>query len=399
MAGARPARRIELADLVRAHGRPYRQAHRLTRGQHRAHRAIAACRTAALGGHAEACDHCGALRIAYNSCRNRHCPKCQTLAKERWLAARRAELLPVEYFHVVFTLPHHLNPLAQGNPRILYALLFQAARETLAVFGDDPRHLGGEVGGLAILHTWGQTLEQHLHLHCVVPGGALVRDQARWLPAKPGFLFPVRALATVFRGKYLAGLQEAFTQGTLRFAGGVTGLAEPAAFRKFIDSLRATDWVVYAKPPFAGPAHVLEYLGRYTHRVAISNDRLLSVADGEVCFRWRDYAHGNHLKTMTLAADEFLRRFLLHVLPGGFVRIRHFGFLANRGRTAKLAVCRTLLAVTPAATPPAPETVAALVHRLTGVDITQCPVCQVGRLRIVATFRPGARPAPVLDSS
>jgi hypothetical protein len=304
----------------------------------------------------------------------------------------------VEYFHVVFTLPHALNPLAQGNPRVCYDLLFQAARETLAVFGDDPRHLGGEVGGLAILHTWGQTLEQHLHLHCVVPGGALTRDGARWLPAKPGFLFPVRALAAVFRGKYLAGLQQAFTRGALRFAGGVAGLADPPAFQVFVRTLRANAWVVYAKPPFAGPAQVLAYLGRYTHRVAISNDRLVSVEDGRVRFRWKDYAHGRHLKTMTLAADEFLRRFLLHVLPTGFVRIRHFGFLANRGRRAKLAVCRTLLAVPPPP-PTALESVAALVHRLTGVDLTRCPGCRVGRLRFMAVFRPGHRPAPLLDSS
>ena len=399
MGGARPGRRIELADIVRTHGAAYRQGKRLTRGQHRALRAIAACRTAALGGHTEACDRCGALRIAYNSCRNRHCPKCQTLAKERWLAARWAELLPVAYFHVVSTLPHALNPLAQGNPRVCYALLFRAAWETLASFGADPRHLGGELGGLAILHTWGQTLEQHLHLHCVVPGGALTRDGARWLPAKPGFLFPVRALARLFRGKYLAGLRRAFDRGELRFAGGVATLAEPGAFGQFLATLRAPDWVVYAKPPFAGPAQVLEYLGRYTHRVAISNDRLVSVADGQVRFRWKDYAHWNRVKTMTLPAAEFLRRFLLHVLPAGFVRIRHFGFLANRGRSAKLARCRALLAAAPSPAPAAPEPVATLMLRATGVDITQCPVCRTGRLSVVAVFRPGQLPAPVLDSS
>jgi hypothetical protein len=395
---ARPARRSDLADLVRTHGAAYRTTHRLTRGQHRALRAIAACRTAALGGHTETCDVCGALRIAYNSCRNRHCPKCQTLAKERWLQAREADLLPVEYFHVVFTLPHTLNPLAQGNPRVCYDLLFRAARETLAVFGDDPRHLGGEVGGLAILHTWGQTLEQHLHLHCVVPGGALARDRTSWRPAKPGFLFPVRALARVFRGKYLAGLQAAFIQGKLRFAESVAGLTEPAAFHAFVGSLRAAAWVVYAKPPFAGPTQVLEYLGRYTHRVAISNDRLVSVEEGQVRFRWRDYAHGNRVKSMTLPAEEFLRRFLLHVLPAGFVRIRHFGFLANRGRTAKLGRCRALLAVPPP-TPRPTESVAALVQRLTGVDTTRCPSCHAGQLRLVAVFRPGARPVPALDTS
>lgn len=399
MAAARAARRADLAALVRTHGAVYQQAHRLTRGQHRALRAIAACRTAALGGHTETCDVCGATRIAYNSCRNRHCPQCQTLAKERWLRARQADLLPVEYFHVVFTLPHMLNALAQGNPRVCYALLFQAARETLTAFGDDPRHLGGEVGGLAILHTWGQTLEQHLHLHCLILGGALARDGSRWLPAKPGFLFPVRALAAVFRGKYLAGLQQAFARGELRLAGSVAGLAAPPAVAAFLARCRTTDWVVYAKPPFAGPAQVLEYLGRYTHRVAISNDRLVSVDDGQVRFRWKDYAHGHRLKTMTLPAAEFLRRFLLHILPDRFVRIRHFGVLANRGRTAKLARCRALLAAPPPPPPGPPESVAALLRRLTGVDIGQCPVCRAGRLQVVAVFRPGARPVPAVDTS
>jgi len=352
-----------------------------------------------LGGHTEACEHCGAIRIAYNSCRNRHCPKCQSLAKARWLQARQADLLPVEYFHVVFTLPHALNPLAQGNPRVLYGLLFRAARETLATFGDDPRHLGGEVGGIAILHTWGQTLEQHLHLHCVIPGGALTREGTQWRPAKPGFLFPVRALARVFRGKYLAGLRRGFAYQQLRFVGGVAGLAEPAAFRQFLATLRAHDWVVYAKPPFGGPEQVLEYLGRYTHRVAISNERLLSVTDGQVRFRWKDYAHANRVKTMTLSADEFLRRFLLHVLPAGFVRIRHFGFLANRGHTVKLARCRALLTTVPPTVPTLPESVATLMLRVTGVDLTQCPVCGVGRLRLVAVFRPGQLPVPAFDTS
>ena len=307
--------------------------------------------------------------------------------------------MPVEYFHVVFTLPHTLNPLAQGNPRVLYDLLFRAAWETLAAFGNDPRHLGGELGGLAILHTWGQTLEQHLHLHCVVPGGALARDRTQWLPSKPGFLFPVRALARVFRGKYLDGLRQAFERQALRFAGSVAGLADPQAFGAFLATCRATDWVVYAKPPFAGPAQVLEYLGRYTHRVAISNERLVSVAEGQVRFRWKDYARGHRLKTMTLPAEEFLRRFLLHVLPGGFVRIRHFGFLATRGRTAKLARCRALLTAGPPTAPAAPEPVAALMLRLTGVDIGQCPVCRAGRLRAIAVFRPGHLPAPAPDTS
>lgn len=399
MAPARAARRVELAEIVRAHAAAVRQAHRLTRGQHRALRAIAACRTAALGGHTEACDTCGATRVAYNSCRNRHCPKCQTLAKARWLAARRADLLPIAYFHVVFTLPHALNALAQGNPRVLYNLLFQAATETLAAFSDDPRHLGGELGIVALLHTWGQTLGQHLHLHCVVTGGALARDGSRWLPAKRGFLFPVRALAPVFRAKYLDGLRRAFARGELRFAGSVAALAAPAAFRAWLATLRAADWVVYAKPPFGGPEHVLEYLGRYTHRVALSNDRLVSLTDGVVRFRWRDYAHGNRLKTMALPAAEFLRRFLLHVLPDGFMRIRHFGLLANRGRRTKLARCRALLAAPPPPRPPAGESVAALLLRLTGVDMSRCPVCHTGRLHVVGRLPPGAPPVPVWDTS
>ncbi len=399
MGPAPPRRRVELADIVRAHAGAVRQAARLTRGQHRALRAIATCRTAALGGHTEACDVCGATRIAYNSCRNRHCPKCQTLAKERWLAARRADLLPIAYFHVVFTLPHALNALAQGNPWVLYALLFRAATETLAAFGNDPRHLGGELGVIALLHTWGQTLVQHLHLHCVVTGGALARDGSRWLPAKRGFLFPVRALAPVFRAKYLEGLRRAFDRGALRFAGSVAGLAEPAAFAAFLATLRATDWVVYAKPPFGGPAQVLDYLGRYTHRVALSNERLVSLTDGIVRFRWRDSARGNRLKTMALPAAEFLRRFLLHVLPDGFVRIRHFGLLANRGRAGKLARCRDLLAARSPEPPPPPETVAALLLRLTGVDITRCPVCRQGRLHVVGRLQPGAPPVPVWDTS
>ncbi|MBI2370555.1 MAG: IS91 family transposase, partial [Deltaproteobacteria bacterium] len=285
MAPARERRRLELADIFRAHGVPYRRTHALARTQRRAMRAIETCRTAALGGHTEACDACGAVRIAYNSCRNRHCPKCQTLAKERWLQARRAELLPVEYFHIVFTLPHVLNALAQGNSRVVYTLLFRAAADTLAAFGRDPAHLGGEIGVVAILHTWGQTLAQHLHLHCVVTGGALARDGSRWVPCRPGFLFPVRALAEVFRGKYLAALQRAFDRGALSFAGSVASLADAEAFAAFLAQLRQAAWIVYAKRPFAGPEQVFDYLGRYTHRVAISNERLVSMEQGIVRFR------------------------------------------------------------------------------------------------------------------
>ena len=399
---ARRSPAVEVADIFRAHGAVYRHAHGLSRAQRRAMQAIETCRTAALGGHRETCDTCGAERLAYNSCRNRHCPKCQTLAKERWLAARRAELLPVEYFHVVFTLPHALNPLAQGNPRVIYTLLFRAVAATLTTFGRDPRHLGGDVGGTAILHTWGQNLSQHLHLHCVVTGGALTQDGARWIAAPPGFLFPVRALARVFRGKYLQALHRAFTTGKLRFAGSLASLAEPEAFATWLRELRQHDWVVYAKRPFAGPTQLLEYLGRYTHRIAISNERLVSHTDGVVRFRWRDYADGDRTKIMTLVAEEFIRRFLLHVVPDGFVRIRHFGFLANRSRRAKLARCRDLLAEPPAPLAPPTESVSALMLRLTGIDIERCPICQQGRLRVTEILAPTpllTRRVPLVDTS
>ena len=399
---ARPRPAVEVADIFRTHGAAYSHTHALSRAQRRAMRAIETCRTAALGGHRETCDTCGAERLAYNSCRNRHCPKCQTLAKERWLAARRAELLPVEYFHVVFTLPHTLNALAQGNPRVLYTLLFRAVAATLTTFGRDPRHLGGDLGGTAILHTWGQNLSQHLHLHCIVPGGALTQDGARWIAAPPGFLFPVRALAQVFRGKYLHGLQRAFPAGTLAFAGSTAPLADPATFAAWLQDLRRPDWVVYAKRPFAGPTQVLEYLGRYTHRVALSNDRLVSLTDGVVRLRWKDYADGDRVKVMPLAAEEFIRRFLLHVVPGGFVRIRHFGFLANRTRRAKLARCRALLGQAPPPPAAPTESVPALMLRLTGIDIERCPLCQQGRLHLTAILAPTPsllRRVPLVDTS
>ena len=385
--GADRARRVELADIVGAHGAAYQRAHPLCRAQRRALRAIATCRTAALGGHRAVCATCGTERITYNSCGNRHCPKCQRLATERWLAARRAEVLPIPYFHVVFTLPHDVNPLAQSHPRLVYRLLFHAAASTLLRFGRDPRHLGGDLGVTAVLHTWGQTLTQHVHVHCVVTGGALAPDGTRWLPARPGFLFPVRALAKVFRGRYLAGLRQAFDRGDLHLTGGLAPLAEPAAFAAWLDDLRQQAWVVYCKPPFAGPEHVLAYLGRSTHRIALSNDRLVAVDGDRVHFRWRDYADHDRVKIMDLAVDEFLRRFLLHVVPDGFVRIRHFGLLANRRRAAALAQCRALLAQ-PSPPPAAPESARDLLLRVTGLDIERCPVCQQGVLRQVERLPP-----------
>lgn len=310
--------------------------------------------------------------------------------KRRWLAARKADLLSIPYFHVVFTLPHDLNALAQGNPRVIYALLFRAAADTLLAFGRDPRHLGGTIGVTAILHTWGQTLAQHLHLHCLVTGGALAPDRARWIAGRSSFLFPIRALSTVFRAKYLAGLQRAFAAGQLTLAGSTVELADPCAFTALLGRLRTVDWIVYAKRPFAGPEQVLTYLGRYTHRVALSNDRLVDLSDGCVRFRWRDYADHDRVKVMTLTADEFLRRFLLHVVPRAFMRIRHFGLLANRTRCAMLVSCRQLLDQ-PSVPRPIVEPTTTLVLSLTGVDLSRCPMCGEGRMQITATLLPVAR--------
>jgi hypothetical protein len=390
-AGTRALRRLELADIVRTHGDVYRQTHRLATVQHVALRAIAACRTALLGGHRETCDHCGAVRITYNSCRNRHCPKCQTLTTARWLAARKADLLPIPYFHVVFTLPHALNAMAQGNARVIYTLLFRAAADTLLTFGRDPRHLGGTIGITAILHTWGQNLSQHLHVHCLVTGGALAADQSGWIAGRPAFLFPVRALSTVFRAKYLAGLQRAFDAGQLTFASGTADLAHCGAFSAFLGRLRGVAWVVYAKRPFAGPEQVLTYLGRYTHREALSNDRLVDYRDGRVRFRWRDYTDHDCVKVMTLDAEEFVRRFLLHVVPRGFMRIRHFGLLANRSRRETLTRCRVLLDQ-PAPEDVQPESAAVLLARLIGIDLSRCPVCGEGRMQVTAVVLPTTGP-------
>ena len=370
-----------MAHIFREYGEAYRSTHTLCAPQRRVMQAIEDCRTAALGGHLEACDHCGAEVARYHSCRNRHCPKCQTMAKERWVEARCAELLPVPYFHLVFTLPHEINPLAQGNPKVIYSLLFQAASNTLQTFGRDPKWLGGEIGITMVLHTWGQNLSQHLHVHCLMTGGAL-GPEGQWIAPKRGFLFPVRALSIVFRGKYLEALKESFEAGKLDFAGETTALAEPSAFRAFLTKLRAKDWVVYAKRPFGGPKDVLAYLGRYTHRIAITNERILACENGEVRFRWRDYAHGNKVKVMRLPVEEFIRRLLLHVLPKGFQRIRHYGLLANRYRTEHLAACRAALdAPTPA--PADPETLEAFLSRVLGTDPNRCPHCGEGRLRPV----------------
>ncbi len=387
---SRPAR--EVADIVRAGAERYCQTHRPSLQQRRVLSAIEQCRTAALGGHATVCDHCGAQELSFNSCRNRHCPKCQTLAQQRWVERQCADLLPVSYYHLVFTLPHALNPLAQGNPKLIYDLLFRAASKTLLEFGRNPRWLGGEIGFTLVLHTWGQKLDQHIHTHAIVPGGALSPDGQHWRSVSTGFLFPVAALSSVFRAKYLDALIHAYERRQLRLGGSTTALAEAGAFRLWVAKRRAHDWVVYAKPSVAGPEQVLRYLGRYTHRVAIANHRLLAFEDGVVRFRWRDYADANKTKVMALSAEEFLRRFLLHTLPPGLCRIRHYGFLANRCRREKLARCRALLNQ-PEPPPRKPESVDAMMLRLTDVDIHRCRRCHQGVLRFMARL-PRRRPPP-----
>lgn len=371
-------RRAELAAVVRACASAYRQRHGLSPGEERVLRAIAACRTEAMGGHVCACDTCGAQQYYYHSCRNRHCPKCQTRAKEQWLDRQRAQRLPVPYFHVVFTLPHELNALIRLNARALYGLLFNAAAQTLQAFAGNPRWLGGELGFTLVLHTWSQTLVHHPHVHGLVSGGALAAD-GHWQPAKPGFLFPVQALSRVFRGKYLDALSALRKDNVLRLPDTLT---EQARWTALISALRRQPWVVYLKPPMSGPEQVLEYLARYTHRVALSNDRLVSVTADEVCLHYRDRAHGNARRLMRLPSQEFLRRFLLHVLPERFKRIRHYGLTANRSKATQLAACRAALHA-PAPSLPKVESAEAFLIRLSGRDVRRCPHCPQGRLVLV----------------
>jgi hypothetical protein len=391
--------RWEVADVFRLFGEDYRRAHPLPWLHRQVMHDIEVCRTAALGGHLQQCDSCDYQRPCYNSCRNRHCPKCGSLEKARWLNQRQAELLPVGYFHLVFTLPHELNSLILANKKVLLSLLFQAVSQTLLAFGRT--HLGGQLGFLAVLHTWDQTLGPHFHLHCLIPAGALSFDHSRWRAVRDNFLFHVQALGRVFRGKFLQGLQQAFLHSHLQFPGPTAAQASPEGFCSLIQALRKKDWNVYSKKPFASPEKALDSLGRYTHRVALSNHRLLSLATDQVTFAYRDRKHGNALKSMTLAAEEFIRRFLLHVLPNGFMRIRHFGFLANRSKKQNLSRCRQLLQV---AAPPAnltPKSALQLMRELTGADLSRCPQCQRGILTVIQILPAAAiHPLPArMDSS
>ena len=395
----------DLAEVFRRYGDAYRQqaGAACSTAQRRVMAAIETCRTAALGGHVEQCDACGHQRIAYNSCRNRHCPKCQSLARAAWLARRHAELLDTEYFHVVFTVPASIAAIAFQNKAVVYGILFRATAETLRTIAADPRHLGADIGGLAVLHTWSQTLVHHPHLHCLIPGGGLSPDRTRWVSCRPGFFLPVRVLARLFRRLVLEALQAAFEAGQIRCVGTLGALADPPTWARTLAAARQTDWVVYAKPPCAGPQQVLNYVGRYTHRVALSNDRLLDLDGGQVRFSYRNAraTTGPRRKTMTLAAPEFIRRFLLHVLPAGFHRIRYFGFLANRHRRDALARCRQLLSAAPASSTAAAEATrhddpppipAAVARRI-------CPACQQGRLIRVEYLAPDPRCPVIPDTS
>ncbi len=397
---------LEVADVFRSLGPEFleTEGRTLSPEQRRVVRDLLLCRTAALGGHVERCDHCGHQEVAYNSCRNRHCPKCQAAARAEWMKERAAELLPVEYFHVVFTLPQQVGPLALQNKRVIYGLLFRAASETLLQIAADPKHLGAEIGFLAVLHTWGQNLSHHPHIHCVIPGGGPSTDSSRWVSCREGFFLPVQVLSRLFRGKFIAYLREAFAQDELCFHGELMFLSEADHFACWLSQLGKQEWVVYAKRPFGGAEQVLKYLARYTHRVAISNQRLVAFKDGQVTFRWKDYAHGNAQKQTTLSAVEFTRRFLLHVLPRGFVRIRHYGFLANRLRQEKLALCKRLLGENHnrQTLPGSPDE--------SELDQRQkpeiCRVCQSGRMIVVEWLEPGCavfagpqRPILRLDSS
>jgi hypothetical protein len=397
-----PREGLEVADVFRHFGPAFRDQHggSLSRAQRHAMAAIESCRTAALGGHVERCGDCGHQRVSFNSCRNRNCPKCQGLARAQWLVDRQAELLDVPYFHVVFTVPAAIEVIAFQNQTVVYDILFRAASETLRVIAADPEHLGAEIGFLGVLHTWGQALTHHPHLHFLVPGGGIAPDGKSWMPGRPGFFLPVQVLSCLFRGLFLHYLDKAFVAGELNFFPAHRHLHEPAAFQRYLAPVHTTKWVVFAKRPFAGPAQVLDYVGRYTHRVAISNNRLVSMDDGEVRFRWKDYRDDNRQKTMTLPPEEFIRRFLIHVLPDGFHRIRYFGFLGNCHRARKLALCRELLGMAPAgpATDP-PADYRDGFQALTGQSLRECPHCHTGMMVVIDCITRPKVCQPVPDTS
>jgi Putative transposase/Transposase zinc-binding domain len=386
---------VELADIFRLHGDAYCQANTLTPEQYKVFHAITNCRTSVLGGHVEQCDQCNAIQCAYNSCRNRHCPKCESFKAAQWLEARQAELLPVRYFHLVFTLPHELNNLVLYNKQLLYNLLFESAWQTLKTLGNDPKRLNGEMGMLAVLHTWSQNLSQHNHVHCIVPGGAL-KLNGQWQSSK-NYLFPVKVLSKLFRGIFISRLKGLYQQDRLKLPDQLTQSLDRNKFGQLLDVLMEKEWVVYAKPPFASPENLLNYLGRYTHKIAISNYRILAVDEQSVTFKWRDYADGNKEKVMQLKPEEFIRRFLSHVVPEGFMRIRSFGFWANACKAKKLQLIRKQLKCKPANVIKKKDA-AILMFELTGKDITRCPFCKQGKLKRIGDI-PSQLKDTVFDSS
>ena len=371
----------ELADIFRMHGDDFRQNNFLFSEQSKSMHHIETCRTAVLGGHIEACDHCGFEKNAYNSCRDRHCPKCQTLVKEKWLSARKAELLPCPYFHNVFTLPHELNPLILTNKRVMLTMLFAAVKETLQVFASDPQwRLEGQLGFIAVLHTWNQKVMDHFHLHCIVPAGALSFDRKQWIPVGNKYLFRVQSLAKEFRKRYLSKLRKAYEQNKLCFHGRASDYEEKRKFRQLVETVKAKQWVAYSKQPFGGPEQVFEYLGRYTHRVAITNNRILALEDGKVTFTYRDRSDENKIKELTVSAEEFIRRYLLHILPSGFMKIRYFGFLANTNKKECIQLIRQLINPDLKVIEKQTETIQEMMLRLTGTDISCCPECGKGKM-------------------
>ena len=381
---------IEIADIFREYGQEYLNTHNVSSEQIEVINKIITCRTAAQGGHIEFCDNCGHHRNAYNSCRNRHCPKCQTMAKEEWLDNRKAELLPVPYFHLVFTLPHDLNPLILNNSRVLLKLLFSSVNEVIKAFAADPQwRLEGKPGFIGVLHTWTQTLLDHFHIHCLIPGGVLSKDKTKWIPSKSNFLFKTSSLMLAFKNIYLKGLKELREKGELEFSGNTAKYENDLEFNKLIKKVGKKKWCGYAKKPFSGPEKVLEYLGRYVHKVAISNYRIISLENGVVTFTWKDRSDNNATKFMKLKADEFMRRFLLHVLPKRFRKIRYFGFLSPRYKKVNILLIRELLCVVGEIfTPPVNESIEEKMLRLTGKDINCCPICKKGRMLQSQNFKP-----------
>jgi len=394
--------KLEVADVFRRYGEAYRQNHgaSMSAEERRVMAAIEVCRTAILGGHLERCDQCDYKRNCFNSCRDRHCPKCQSLARAQWIEHRQAELLDCPYFHVVFTVPEEIAAIAYQNKEVVYDILFHATAETLKTIAADPKHLGAEIGFFAVLHSWGQNLMFRPHLHCVVPGGGLSADGQRWVRCRARFFLSVRVLSRLFRRLFLERIEKAFNSGKLQFFASLEFLRDPYAFAARIASAKESEWVVYAKRPFAGPQQVLDYVGRYTHRVAISNNRLVDIENGRVQFHWKDYRDNSQIKVMDLEADEFIRRFLLHVLPEGFQRIRYYGFLANRDRRKKLALCRQLLGMQTLSQTTSVKDYRERYQELTGRSLTLCPRCQRGQMVIVESLPPALCRVPVpVDSS